>query len=215
MCVVKSLWSTCRRRRSAVSLAVLLALGGCIGSPAGSRPADANAGDAAATAAGSSTHPPASAPAGDGAILVPHATPRASDRARQFDLDTLPAATITAAGHAIRVWLALTPEQQAEGLMHVPPDEIADDQGMLFVFPDEALRYFWMRNTITPLDIAYARMDGSIVRTWRMPPLTLESFPSVEPAMFALEMKAGAFERLGLAAGVRIDIPLDVFDASP
>ncbi|HMQ17227.1 MAG TPA: DUF192 domain-containing protein [Phycisphaerae bacterium] len=144
----------------------------------------------------------------------PAQTPRQSDRSRTFDLDTLATSTIQVNGHEVRVWLARTSAEQAEGLMHVPAEEIADDQGMLFVFSDEDLRFFWMKNTITALDIAYARADGKVVKTWRMPPLTLQSFPSVEPAMFALEMKAGAFERLGLTAGARIVIPHDVFKAS-
>lgn len=99
--------------------------------------------------------------------------------------------------------------------MYVPEREIADDQGMLFVFPDERYLGFWMKNTITPLDIAYARMDGTIVTTHTMPILTLQTYPSYEPAMFALEVKAGTFERLGIAAGDRIDIPDEVFKAQP
>lgn len=134
---------------------------------------------------------------------------------RQFPLDSLQTANIGAKGSTLRVWLALTDDQHMEGLMHVTADEIADDQGMLFVFPDERLRGFWMKNTVTSLDIAFARFDGTIVATHTMPPLTLRTFPSYEPAMFALEMKAGAFERLGLKTGDKLDIPTEVFKAAP
>jgi len=134
---------------------------------------------------------------------------------RRFPLDTLPTTQITVDGHVIRVWLALTPAEHEEGLMWVSPDEIADDQGMLFVFSDERLRSFWMKNTITPLDIAYARMNGTVVSTWQMPPETLTSFPSIEPAMFALEMKQGAFDRYGINAGDRIEVPAEVFKTRP
>jgi uncharacterized membrane protein (UPF0127 family) len=109
------------------------------------------------------------------------------------------------------VWVANGPDEREEGLMWASADEIADDQGMLFVFPDEAYRGFWMKNTITPLDIAFARMNGAIVAIHTMPPLTLQTFPSLEPAMFALEMKAGSFERLGIKVGDHLDAPLDVF----
>lgn len=98
--------------------------------------------------------------------------------------------------------------------MFVPPEELADDQGMLFVFPDEDHLGFWMLNTITPLDIAYARMNGTVVSTWQMPPHTLQSFPSLEPAMFALEMKQGAFARLGLEAGDRLEIPSSILHST-
>ena len=134
---------------------------------------------------------------------------------RQFPLETLPTATVTVKGSAFRVWLALDEDRREEGLMFVPESEIAADQGMLFVFPDERYLGFWMKNTIAPLDIAYARMDGTIVTTHTMPILTLRTYPSYEPAMFALEVRAGTFARLGIGPGDRIDIPDEVFKTQP
>lgn len=99
--------------------------------------------------------------------------------------------------------------------MWVPESEIADDQGMLFVFPDERYLGFWMKNTITSLDVAFARYDGTIVAMHTMPILTLETFPSYEPAMFALEVKAGTFDKLGIHVGDRIDVAEDVFKTGP
>lgn len=126
---------------------------------------------------------------------------------RRFPLDTLPTAEIKVKDQTLRVWIADDAATQEEGLMYVSNDQIADDQGMLFVFTSERQLSFWMRNTIIPLDIAYARTDGTIVQTWTMPPLTLQSFPSIEPAIYALEMKSGSFERLGIAKGDRLVIP--------
>ena len=146
-------------------------------------------------------------------------TGRASDASRIYPLDSLPTATVTIKGQTLRVWVVRedAPSRPGverspveEGLMFVPADEIADDQGMLFVFTDEQLRGFWMRNTIAPLDIAYARMNGTIVRIWQMPPRTLRTFSSIEPAMFALELKQGTLARLGIQAGDRIEIPAEV-----
>lgn len=145
---------------------------------------------------------------------------RTSDARRQYPLDSLPTAEISIKTHVLRVWLAQEFDDARrgvvqEGLMHVPSEEIADDQGMLFVFSDERLRGFWMLNTIAPLDIAYARMNGTIVKIWQMPPLTLNTFPSIEPAMFALEVKQGTFERLGIAEGHQITIPDEVLKIHP
>jgi uncharacterized membrane protein (UPF0127 family) len=134
---------------------------------------------------------------------------------RQFPLETLPTSAVSIEDHTFRVWLTLDAERREEGLMFVPENEIADDQGMLFVFPDEQYLGFWMKNTITPLDIAYARTDGTIVTIHTMPILTLQTYPSFEPAIFALEVKAGTFQRLGIAEGDRIDIPDDVFKMQP
>jgi uncharacterized protein len=138
-----------------------------------------------------------------------------SSARRRFPLSTLSTSAVTVKEQTFRVWLAQTADQREEGLMWVPENEIADDQGMLFVFPDERYLGFWMKNTITPLDIAFARFDGTIVATHTMPILTLDTFPSYEPAMFALEVKAGTFAKLGIQAGDRLAIPADVFKTQP
>jgi uncharacterized membrane protein (UPF0127 family) len=165
---------------------------------------------------GESTTAPATSP-------TSATTQRASDTQRSYPLASLPVATIKIDDHSFRVWLAKESAQPRrgadrtvveEGLMFVPPEEIAADQGMLFVFSDESIRGFWMRNTITPLDIAFARMDGTIVKIWQMPPRTLQTFSSIEPAMFALEVKQGTFGRLGIKEGDRLDIPPEVLTNS-
>ncbi len=138
-----------------------------------------------------------------------------SDAQRKYPLSSLPTSTVTINSHVFRVWLAREDDPQrpgvlAEGLMFVTPGEIADDQGMLFVFRDEEVRGFWMLNTITPLDIAYAAADGRIVKIWQMPARSLDTFSSGAPAMFALEVKQGTLARLGIKEGDRIEIPSDV-----
>lgn len=135
-----------------------------------------------------------------------------SDSQRRYPLKSLPTTTVTINGHVIRAWLAQDfdpnrPGVTQEGLMRVYAEEIADDQGMLFVFYDERVRSFWMFNTITPLEVAFARFNGTIVRIHQMPPLTLQSFSSVEPALFALEVKQGTFAQLGIKEGDKMIIP--------
>lgn len=133
-----------------------------------------------------------------------------SSSAREFPLNQLPTTKITIGDETLTVWLATTAAQRNEGLMHVTDDQLGDDEGMLFVFPQEQFLSFWMKNTLIPLDIAYARTDGTVVTIHQMPPLTLNNFPSYEPARFALEMKAGAFARLGIREGAALGIPADV-----
>jgi hypothetical protein len=145
---------------------------------------------------------------------------RASDARRRYPLDSLPTGTIMINGSEFRVWLANAedskrPRVTQEGLMFVPPEEIAGDQGMFFIFPDEDRRAFWMLNTITPLDIAYARADGTIVTIQHMPPLTIETFPSIEPAMFALEVKEGTLAALGIREGDRIEYSDEILKPQP
>ena len=143
-----------------------------------------------------------------------------SDVNRQYPLSTLPTSTVTVNGHRIRVWVAqefdpARPGVIQEGLMHVPEEEIADDQGMLFVFRAESVHGFWMFNTITPLDIAYARFNGTIVTIDQMDALTLNSHSSIEPVMFALEVKQGTLAALGIKESDRMEIPDEVLQVMP
>ncbi|MFO0972421.1 MAG: DUF192 domain-containing protein [Phycisphaerae bacterium] len=114
--------------------------------------------------------------------------------------------------HAFRVWIARAEHEKSLGLMNVSASELATDQGMLFLFDYDAPLGFWMRNTIIPLDIAYVRSDGTIVRTLTMQPLVESTYPSIEPARFALEVNAGEFARRNIAAGDLLKIPPDVLN---
>jgi len=144
------------------------------------------------------------------------------------DLSAMKMDRIQIKGTVFEVWLATTTAEQARGLMQVKEDALAPvgpdparglpngaQSGMLFVFPDEELRSFWMYNTIIPLDIAYIRGDGIIVKTHTMAPLETRIYPSVEPAQFALEVRAGLLAELGIAAGDRVEIPQSVLKTSP
>lgn len=117
--------------------------------------------------------------------------------------------------HTFNVWVAETLDEQMLGLMNVTDAELDKDEGMLFVFSRDEVRGFWMRNTIIPLDIAYIRSDGTIVRTLTMQPLDESTYSSVEPARFALEVRAGELAARGIAAGDRVEIPASLLNPAP
>ena len=104
-------------------------------------------------------------------------------------------------------YIADTPETQQLGLMNVTEGDLPTDRGMIFAFDEDRYLSFWMRNTIIPLDIAYIRSDGTIVKTYTMEPLNEEGYPSVEPARFALEVRAGQFAQHGIGMGDHVEIP--------
>ena len=74
-------------------------------------------------------------------------------------------------------------------------EELPEDRGMLFVFPDERVLEFWMRNTEIPLSIAFADASGRIVRIADMEPLSDAPVSSGAPARYALEVNRGWFAR--------------------
>lgn len=132
--------------------------------------------------------------------------PRGS--ADRNDLTALATVTISVEGKATyTAYVADENTTRQFGLMNVTESELPLDRGMIFVFDSDQLLSFWMRNTIIPLDIAYIRSDGLIVKTYTMEPLNEVGYPSIEAARFALEVRAGQFEARGIQAGDRVTIP--------
>lgn len=123
------------------------------------------------------------------------------DSAERNDRSRMKQATVTIKGHTFKVAVASTIEEQRVGLMNVKSDELGQDEGMLFVFRQERPLSFWMKNTITPLDIAFVDSRGRIVKTYTMKPLDTTSHSSVKPARFALEVHAGRLAALGITEG--------------
>ncbi|MEM9468840.1 MAG: DUF192 domain-containing protein [Pseudomonadota bacterium] len=102
------------------------------------------------------------------------------------------------------VALALTREEQAQGLMFV--EEMADNQGMLFFFGAEAPRSFWMKNTLIPLDILFVKLDGSIMHIHENAiPKDETSIPSNGNAGAVLEINGGLAKKLGIQVGDTIN----------
>jgi uncharacterized membrane protein (UPF0127 family) len=109
------------------------------------------------------------------------------------------------------VEVVTTPEKQRLGLMF--RDSMADDHGMLFVFPREAPRSFWMANTRIPLDILYFDADLKLVSaSENTPPCRTEdcpSYPSTGPAKYVLELNAGKAAELGVGPGSTLGLHID------
>lgn len=113
------------------------------------------------------------------------------------------------AGRSVRVELALDNPTRNRGLMH--RTSLAEDVGMLFVFPDSAPRTFWMRNTLVPLDIIFLDDAGRVINVEEAPPMVERpGFHSARAARFVLELRRGWCAEHGLQAGDRIEIPAEV-----
>ena len=121
----------------------------------------------------------------------------------------LPTATLDIGGHKASVEIAQTFADRQLGLMH--RDAMPADSGMLFVYKDEQVRGFWMKDTRIPLSIAFANRRGEIVRIADMTPFDTGRTSSLAPAMYALEMNQGWFEANGIEKGMVIEgIPADL-----
>jgi hypothetical protein len=109
-------------------------------------------------------------------------------------------------------WVAKTPEARQVGLM--PVRSLGPDQGMLFVFPTESVVFFWMRDTVVPIDLCYLANDGTILDVLQMTPLDETPRPSSTPVALALEIPAGVLAANGLGVGDQVVIPPGVTDGS-
>lgn len=97
--------------------------------------------------------------------------------------------------------------ERETGLMY--RESMEDEQGMLFIFENAAPRFFYMKNTLIPLDIIYFGSDSTIVSFQKnAKPNDLTSLPSGEPAQFVLEVNAGLADEWELEQGDKIDFEI-------
>ncbi len=109
----------------------------------------------------------------------------------------------------ITVEIAESQQEVMQGLMH--RKSLPENQGMLFVFNNESVRTFWMKNTLINLDIAFFNRERTIIDIQQMKSQTsilqtnFPTYPSKAPAQFALEMKVGWFKKNKFPQGTRFE----------
>jgi len=113
-----------------------------------------------------------------------------------------PVMSLSAGIHVVQAEVAASNENRMQGLMF--RKSMGQNNGMLFVFPDEGQHCMWMKNTFLPLSVAFMDAKGVIVSIHDMDPQSEVSHCAAAPARFALEMNRGWFRAKGISAGVRI-----------
>ena len=114
----------------------------------------------------------------------------------------LPTVKLSVGMHQIQAMVASTPSQRQTGLMY--RKDMAQHEGMLFIFEQPTQQCFWMRNTLLPLAIAFIADDGTVVNTDEMKPQTDDSHCSAKPVRYVLEMNQGWFDKKGVKPGAKI-----------
>ncbi|GAA4112259.1 DUF192 domain-containing protein [Aminobacter aganoensis] len=127
--------------------------------------------------------------------------PVLAQQAMALPADPEPLVAVTAKGEvSFRIEVADEPGERAMGLMH--RKDLADDQGMLFVFEQTQPVGFWMKNTPLPLDLVFVGPDGKVLDIQQGTPFSEAVIAPDEPARFVLELKAGTAARTGIADGI-------------
>ena len=99
---------------------------------------------------------------------------------------------------------------RANGLMDI--EKLPADTGMLFVFQEERIQGFWMKNTLIPLNIGFFDKDGKLIDAQEMKPAEslmsadIPSYQSAGPALFALEMNSRWFEKHKIKPGTKLEL---------
>jgi len=113
-------------------------------------------------------------------------------------------------GYCFELELAVTQYQQALGLSF--RDRLEPDHGMLFIFEDEGIYQFWMKDTKIRLDIIWLDRNGQVLYIKKnAEPCTPDYCPTINPgriAKYVLEINGGMSDSIGLELGDRIDIDI-------
>lgn len=110
---------------------------------------------------------------------------------------------ITIRGASLEVEVANNSYLRKAGLMG--RQYLDMDQGMLFIFREEDIQSFWMKNTLIPLSIAFIKANGKIIQIAKMAPDKwdgkLANTISKEKVKYALEVNQGWFDQNGIREG--------------
>lgn len=104
--------------------------------------------------------------------------------------------------------VANTEGRREHGLMKVT--DVPAGAGMLFFFPADTDSGFWMKDTLVPLDIAFFDRDGLYLTRMTMETCTSSPCKVYDPKAtyrFALEVRAGWLNGVGLERGWRLEVP--------
>jgi len=103
----------------------------------------------------------------------------------------------------IKAEVCSTDQQRQMGLMF--REVMAEDEGMLFLFPTERHQSFWMHNTLLPLDMLFIDSEWKVVGiVENATPQTDDSRSVPKMSQYVLELNAGAAARHGLGEGTEV-----------
>ena len=93
--------------------------------------------------------------------------------------------------------------ERSEGLMY--RTDMKENQGMLFIFPNEMIQSFWMKSTVLSLDMIFINSELEIVTIHKKTiPYDESSYRSTRPAQYVLETIAGYTDKYNIKVGDKV-----------
>ncbi|MHB1086162.1 MAG: DUF192 domain-containing protein [Minisyncoccota bacterium] len=107
---------------------------------------------------------------------------------------------------AVKILLADTPQKRTQGLSN--RESLAEDEGMLFVFPEEGIYGFWMKDMRFSIDILWLNSAGEVVHIVEdaSPESYPASFTPEKAAQYVLELPAGFVRAHGVTLGSLVEL---------
>ncbi len=104
---------------------------------------------------------------------------------------------------SLSIEIAESEYETQTGLMY--RESMAKDQAMLFIFPDERIHNFYMKNTAIPIDIIFIKEDLTIASFQEnAKPFDETGLSSQVPVKYVLEVNAGLAQKWLLEIGDKI-----------
>ena len=94
---------------------------------------------------------------------------------------------------------AITPEEQAQGLMY--RKSMPENHGMTFSFDSPRKLSFWSKNCYFDIDLAFLDCHHVIQEIYLLKANPTQRITSKLPAQYVVEMNAGFFEKNGVRIG--------------
>jgi len=112
-------------------------------------------------------------------------------------------------GHCFEVSIAQTPDQRSQGLMF--EKSLDDYRGMLFVFQEEDIHGFWMKNMLIPLDIIWMNESKEVVFIKKNAQPCQQDCLVISPlqeAKYVLELNANMVDNIHLQVGDELSLEI-------
>lgn len=97
--------------------------------------------------------------------------------------------------------IADTPQEREFGLMN--RKSLDENRGMIFIFPDETPRTFWMKDTYVSLDIIFLDSNFKVLNFFQNTEILNEDkkYQSKGSAIYVIEVKSGTTKKISLQEG--------------
>ncbi len=122
-------------------------------------------------------------------------------------------AKVTINGFELRVYLAVTNNQQIKGLS--VKDYLKENEGMLFVYKQPSRQGFWMKDMKFPIDIIWLDNHGTVIDVNHDLQPCIMTFPFLCPtyipdkdSLYVLETVSGFSKKHSIKIGTHADFQL-------